>query len=138
MYQKKSLPTALDLRVADGGVNTRANEDVMTTSLLDTRGRVRRCAQLRLPTKFRTRLGRTALASACDSETVMTTHVLLKHAVRRPYCTAPAMPKGARYDPAKGYWITDDAPLVLSTEFGPGGGMTKKCDQETGEDMKGE
>ena len=68
----------------------------------------------------------------------MTSHVLIKHAVRRPFRATPAMPKGARYDSAKGYWIMRDAPLVSSPEFDEGELATKKCDQETGEDLKGE
>ena len=68
----------------------------------------------------------------------MIQHVLIRHAVRRPYRATPAMPKGAHYDSVKGYWIVRDAPLVSSPEFNEGGQMSKKCDQETGEDLKGE
>ena len=68
----------------------------------------------------------------------MTSHVLMTHAARSPYRTTPPMPAGAHYDPVRGYWILDGAPLVSSPEFSADGRMTKKCDQETGEDQKGE
>ncbi|MGB8274291.1 MAG: hypothetical protein WCF16_03365 [Alphaproteobacteria bacterium] len=65
-------------------------------------------------------------------------HVLMAYATRRPYRATPALPDGARYDPVKGYWIKNDTPLVTAQEFLEGGPVTKKCDQETGEDQKGE
>ena len=68
----------------------------------------------------------------------MTPHILMTYAARRPYCATPPMPAGARYDSVKGYWILDGIPLVSSPEFSSAETMTKKCDQETGEDMKGE
>lgn len=64
----------------------------------------------------------------------MSQHILITYATRRPYRQIPAVPEGAHYDPAKGYWLKDNKPLVSSTE----GPTTKKCDQETGEDQKGE
>ena len=66
----------------------------------------------------------------------MTEHVLLTYATRRPYHATPVVPDGACYDPIRGYWINGDEPLVAAEEFGER--VTKKCDQETGEDQKGE
>jgi hypothetical protein len=66
----------------------------------------------------------------------MAEHVLLTCATRRPYQTAPAVPNGGRYDPVRGYWLKDNGALVAADEFGER--VTKKCDQETGEDQKGE
>ena len=43
-----------------------------------------------------------------------------------------------RYDAQKGYWIVGEAPLVATEEFLSNRHSTKKCDQETGEDQKGE
>lgn len=68
----------------------------------------------------------------------MTLHILMTYAERSPYRAIPSLPAGAHYDPVRGYWILDDAPLVSAPEFSAAGYMTKKCDQETGEDMKGE
>ncbi len=63
-------------------------------------------------------------------------HILLQRATRRPYREVPELPPLARYDAVLGHWMLDDAPLVNSREFGPN--VTKKCDQETGEDQKGQ
>lgn len=67
----------------------------------------------------------------------MAEHVLLTLATRRPYRSIPALPEHAQYDSVKGYWLQDGRPLVTTNEY-VGGGGTKKCDQETGEDQKGE
>ena len=68
----------------------------------------------------------------------MAEHVLLTYATRRPYRSAPVLPDHTQYDPASGYWLQDGTPLVTVDEFLEGGSATKKCDQETGEDQKGE
>ena len=47
------------------------------------------------------------------------------------------MPGGVQYDPVKGYWLKNGKPLVAD-EFTDARPFTKKCDQETGEDQKGE
>lgn len=62
----------------------------------------------------------------------------MKLAIRRPYTSIPEMDKSVEYNPEKGYWMTNQTPLVLSEEYRNGGQNTKKCDQETGEDQKGE
>ena len=67
----------------------------------------------------------------------MSSHVLLSNATRRPYQEAPELPEGAVYDPTQGVWTIHGEPMVLSDEFVERG-ATKKCDQETGEDQKGE
>ena len=64
----------------------------------------------------------------------MAEHVLITYATRRPYRIIPTIPDGALYDPARGYWLKDGEPLAVSAT----GPTTKKCDQETGEDQKGE
>ena len=68
----------------------------------------------------------------------MAEHVLMTYATRRPYRSVPVLPDHAQYDPARGYWLQDGTPLVTVDEFLEGGRGTKKCDQETGEDQKGE
>ena len=68
----------------------------------------------------------------------MAEHILTTCAVRRPYRTFPAMPDHVRYDPGRGYWLKDGEPLVATSEFSNGAFSTKKEDQETGEDQKGE
>lgn len=68
----------------------------------------------------------------------MTPHVLMTYADRRPYRATPALPAGAQYDSVKGYWTLSGTPLVSSPDFSAAGYITKKCDQETGEDLKGE
>jgi hypothetical protein len=68
----------------------------------------------------------------------MAEHVLMTYATQRPYRATPAMPEDARYDPVKGYWLVNDTPLLTTQEFPEGGRVSKKCDQETGEDQKGE
>ena len=68
----------------------------------------------------------------------MVEHILMTYATRRPYRTVPAVSDCAEYDPARGYWIRDGVPLVAGGEFQKVGPGTKKCDQETGEDQKGE
>jgi hypothetical protein len=65
-------------------------------------------------------------------------HVLLKHATRRPYRDVPELPEGAIYEPALGFWTLKGEPLVRSVQAGSPRPATKKCDQETGEDQKGE
>lgn len=67
----------------------------------------------------------------------MAEHVLLTLATRRPYRSIPALPEHAQYDSVKGYWLQDGRPLVTTDGY-VGGSPTKKCDQETGEDQKGE
>ena len=59
----------------------------------------------------------------------------MTYATRRPYDTTPALPDGTRYDAVQGYWTKDGVALVIAGEFEQ---TTKKCDQETGEDQKGE
>lgn len=61
-------------------------------------------------------------------------HILIAYATRRPYKDAPDMPPDAVYDERRGYWLSNGEPLVLTM----GGTVTKKCDQETGEDQKGQ
>ena len=68
----------------------------------------------------------------------MTDHVLLKHATRRPFREFPELPEGAAYDTSAGVWMLDGEPLVRSVRPGGPFQSTKKCDQETGEDQKGE
>ncbi|WP_413614776.1 hypothetical protein MRB56_12775 [Halomonas cupida] len=67
----------------------------------------------------------------------MDSHILLQHAKRKPYAKHPDMPEGALFDDQKGYWIWGRAPLV-SPGSKYGALVSKKCDQETGEDQKGE
>ena len=67
----------------------------------------------------------------------MSTHPLIKHATRRPYNETPTMPEGSVYERVSGYWIYNREPLVQNHHFAMQHG-TKKCDQETGEDLKGE
>lgn len=68
-------------------------------------------------------------------EEVLGEHILLTYATRRPYNTIPALPDGIKYDAVSGYWTKDGTPLVVGGEFEK---ASKKCDQETGEDQKGE
>ena len=68
----------------------------------------------------------------------MAKHILMTYATRHPHHVAPAMPEGAQYDPVKGYWCENGKPLIASGEFLENGAPTKKADQETGEDQKGE
>ena len=68
-------------------------------------------------------------------ETLLAQHVLLTYATRRPYSSNPPLPEGSRYDVARGYWVHGDSPLADGDESPQ---VTKKCDQETGEDQKGE
>jgi len=66
----------------------------------------------------------------------MSNHILLIKATRRPYNEEPLMPEKAIYNPNKGMWMIGDEPLVSSVDYPAL--VTKKCDQETGEDQKGE
>lgn len=67
----------------------------------------------------------------------MSLHILIEYAKRKPYSASPNMPKGAVFDTAKGYWLSGGVPLV-SPGSRYGALVSKKCDQETGEDQKGE
>lgn len=67
----------------------------------------------------------------------MSQHILIELAKRKPYSTSPEMPKDAVFDSAKGYWLSGSEPLV-SPGSKYGALVSKKCDQETGEDQKGE
>ena len=71
-------------------------------------------------------------------ELLASNHVLMAHATRRPYKSVPTLTRDTSYDPSRGYWVKDDRPLVVTDEFVEGRANTKKCDQETGEDQKGE
>ena len=65
-------------------------------------------------------------------------HVLLDKAVRKPYKEIPEMPAGSVYDTKLGYWKLNGEALVTSSDPAITKLGTKKCDQETGEDQKGE
>lgn len=65
----------------------------------------------------------------------MAEHILISLAKRRPFQVIPKLPNGAYYDLKAGRWRVDDKFLV---EEGVAPLSTKKCDQETGEDQKGE
>ena len=67
----------------------------------------------------------------------MTAHILMAYATRRAYRETPTLPSLIQYDPGRGYWLKGTTPLVTTHEYLKGGLMTKKADQETGEDMKG-
>ena len=67
----------------------------------------------------------------------MSTHPLIQHATRRPYNETPTMPDGSVYDRVSGYWVYKGEPLVKNNQFTIHH-ASKKCDQETGEDLKGE
>lgn len=68
----------------------------------------------------------------------MNNHILIKHAKRKPFSSAPQMPDGATFDSKKGYWIAKNSAPLVSPNSSYGEQVTKKCDQETGEDQKGE
>jgi hypothetical protein len=64
-------------------------------------------------------------------------HILLTNATRRPYCKVPELPEGSVYDDVSGLWrLGGGKILVRDAAFRSQ--KTKKCDQETGEDQKGE
>ena len=65
-------------------------------------------------------------------------HLLLEFAKRRKFSETPDVPKGAVYSVNDGMWLKDGRPLVSLREYKFGQQVTKKCDQETGEDQKGE
>ena len=65
------------------------------------------------------------------------THLLIKHAKRSRYKEVPDMPDSAKYNFQKGLWEVNSTPLMDLSDFA-NGQATKKCDQETGEDQKGE
>lgn len=67
----------------------------------------------------------------------MVDHVLVQNAKRKRYSAIPDMPDGAYYDEAKGYWMKGSSSLI-SPGSKYGAQVSKKCDQETGEDQKGE
>jgi hypothetical protein len=77
-------------------------------------------------------------SSAVAQEVSMNEHILLKRATRKPYRRTPEMPSSAEYDSARGYWLVDGQPMASTPQFRSGPPTSKKCDQETGEDMKGE
>jgi hypothetical protein len=61
-------------------------------------------------------------------------HPLIELAKRKPYAERPKMPADAVYSDQDGVWLVNGVPAARAF----GGAMTKKCDQETGEDQKGE
>jgi len=67
----------------------------------------------------------------------MEEHVLLKHSTRRRYAEVPKLPEEATYDTRLGYWQLGGMALVRTRQF-IDHSVSKKCDQETGEDQKGE
>ena len=42
----------------------------------------------------------------------MSQHILIEHAKRKPYSSTPEMPKDAIFDTVKGYWLSENQPLV--------------------------
>lgn len=67
----------------------------------------------------------------------MSNHILITYAKRKPYFKSPDLASDVIFDSEKGYWLHNGTPLVTpgskySSE------VSKKCDQETGEDQKGE
>jgi hypothetical protein len=68
----------------------------------------------------------------------MNSHILVSMATRRPYKEKPQIPENAAYDLASGFWTIGGEPLVSSNNFHEITRVSKKCDQETGEDQKGE
>lgn len=68
----------------------------------------------------------------------MNDHPLVATAARKVHVEAPALPSDARYDILLGLWMLGDQPLASSEGAGFGPRVTKKADQETGEDQKGE
>lgn len=67
----------------------------------------------------------------------MKKHLLLTYATRRKYAEVPNLPAEATYDTRLGYWCLQGLPLVKTQGF-ISHSASKKCDQETGEDQKGE
>lgn len=67
----------------------------------------------------------------------MSEHILVQHAKRKKFMEKPDIPEGAVFDHVQGFWKERENPLVDISEFREQG-MTKKCDLETGEDLKGE
>jgi len=67
----------------------------------------------------------------------MVEHILVKFAKRFKFSDTPDLPDAAKYDKLKSVWTLGNRPLVLSNEYA-GKPVTKKCDLETGEDLKGE
>ncbi|NOS96910.1 MAG: hypothetical protein HOP25_00360 [Methylotenera sp.] len=67
----------------------------------------------------------------------MKTHALIDLATKRFFKEIPELPKGAFYNIDQGYWMLDGEALVKSNIF-LSSRVSKKCDQETGEDQKGE
>lgn len=66
----------------------------------------------------------------------MSEHILLRLATRKPYRANPKLPNTAIYNASGGYWMIDGEVLVNSTAFRKSPPMSKKADQETGEDIK--
>lgn len=64
-------------------------------------------------------------------------HPLLAHSTVRPFRSVPDLPEDTIYDTTRGLWLRNGWPLVDTEEFRMGQ-VTKKCDQETGEDQKSE
>lgn len=68
----------------------------------------------------------------------MAQHILIQHAKRKSYSSTPDMPTGSFFDSTKGYWKDKDGKILVSSKSKYGSAVSKKCDQETGEDQKGE
>ncbi len=68
----------------------------------------------------------------------MDAHIILLKAHRSAHRDFPDMPPGATYDIAAGVWMLGGKPLVIQSDSALGPAASKKADQETGEDRKGE
>ena len=68
----------------------------------------------------------------------MTDHLLIRFAERKPYKTTTSLLSTNEYDDKLGYRVVDGKPFVVSPEYTERPAASKKCDQETGEDIKGE
>ena len=65
-------------------------------------------------------------------------HLLLAMAKTYPALPLDLTPPGCRYDLVEGAWILDDLGSLLADTPGRPMPATKKADNETGEDQKGE
>lgn len=67
----------------------------------------------------------------------MKEHILIERGTRQAFKDSPEVPSGVVYDRKDGFWTMGGEPLLRTDEF-KDQPITKKCDQETGEDQKGE
>ena len=68
----------------------------------------------------------------------MKEHILLEKAVRYSVPDSEPVPQNCTFHERQGYWTINSTSEIMMLSDDPCRPVSKKCDRETGEDLKGE